>query len=152
MRKVLTIALSLLILTGPAWGEPLKLGAIEIDAPFSRATLPKAPTGGAYFTVINTGTTDDRLVSATSPVAGEVQMHEMKIENSVASMRELPDGIVIPAGATVVLTPSGTHLMLTHLTHPLVQGGSLPLTLNFEQAGSITLDVPIGSIAQREAP
>ena len=152
MRKVLTVALSLFIGMGPAWGEPLKLGAIEIDAPFSRATLPKAPTGGAYFTVINTGTTDDRLVSATSTVAGEVQMHDMKIENSVASMRELPDGIVMPAGATVVLTPNGTQLMLTHLTHPLVQGDTLPLTLTFENAGSITLEVPIGSIAARMAP
>lgn len=152
MRTLLTIAMALLIGLESAQAEPLKIGAIEIDAPFSRATLPMAPTGGAYFSIINTGTTDDRLVSATSPVSGEVQMHEMKIENSVASMREVPDGIVIPAGATVALTPSGTHLMLTHLTQPLVQGETLPLTLTFEHAGNITVEVPIGSIAARVAP
>lgn len=152
MRTLLTIAIALSIGLGTAQAETLKIGAIEIDAPFSRATLPKAPTGGAYFTIINTGPNDDRLLSASSPVSDKVQMHEMKIENSVASMRELPDGIAVAAGATVVLAPSGTHLMLTHLTQPLIQGGTFPLTLSFEHAGSITLEVPIGSIAARQAP
>ena len=138
---------------GPALAEQVaRACSIEIVAPFARATLPNSPTGGVYFTLRNTGTEDDRLLTAASPIAGAVQLHEMSVENDVASMRELPDGIALPAGGTVTLTPSGTHIMLTHLTQPLVKGETFSLTLTFEHAGPVTLTVPIGSIAAKAAP
>ncbi|WP_417309077.1 copper chaperone PCu(A)C [Devosia sp.] len=129
-----------------------EIGPIEIVAPFARASLPNAPTGGAYFTLVNNGAEDDRLVSVTSPGAESVDMHEMKIEDNVAIMRKLTDGIVLPAGESTVLEPSGTHLMLNHLVRPLVEGEQLKLTLVFEQAGELTLDLPIASFAARSAP
>lgn len=130
----------------------LRIGGIEVVAPFSRATLPNAPTGGAYFSLVNTGSEDDRLLSATTPVSSDVQLHEMKIENNVARMRDLPDGIPLPAGETVTLEPSGTHIMLTKLTGPLIEGETVPITLTFEHAGDITLNLPIAHFAARRAP
>lgn len=153
MKHMLAATMALMALTFPALAqERFMAGPIEIVAPFSRATLPNAPTGGAYFSLINTGSADDRLVSATSPVSGDVQLHEMKVENNVARMRDLPDGIPLPAGQTVVLEPSGTHIMLTRLAGPLIEGETVPVTLTFEHAGDITLALPIAHFAARVAP
>lgn len=157
LLRIFTALVALLIpftlACGPSLAEQVvAAGPIEIIAPFARATLPNSPTGGVYFTLRNTGSTDDRLLSASSPIAGEIQMHAMSIENNVASMRELTDGIAVPAGGTLTLLPSGTHLMLTHLTEPLVKGATLSVTVVFEHAGSVTLSVPIGSIAAKSAP
>lgn len=153
-RFLLRVLVSALILAaGPALaGSVISVGAIEVIDPFARATLPNSPTGGVYFTLSNTGTTDDRLVSASSPLADEVQMHEVSVVDTVAKMRQLTDGITIPAGGSVVLEPSGLHLMLTHLAHPLRQGETVSITLVFETAGAVTIDAPIGSIAARAAP
>ena len=66
-------------------------------------------------------------------------------------MREVPDGVLLPAGETVTFEPSGLHLMLVGLNHPLVEGEAFPLTLEFEHAGTIEIEVPIAGIAAREA-
>lgn len=141
------------ITTIPALAQTVvAVGDLQIQGAFSRATLPRAPTGGAYFTIVNNGQVDDRLLSGTTPAAGKVELHEMKFENDIARMRELTEGLPIPAGQSVMLEPSGTHIMLTRLNHPLMEGETLPLTLTFERAGQVTVDLPIGSIAARTAP
>ncbi|ODT51028.1 copper chaperone PCu(A)C [Devosia sp. 63-57] len=143
--------LALMMCTAPtAFAQ--QSGSIQIVTPFSRATLPNAGTGGAYFSIANLGTQDDILLSAETPVAEEVQLHSMAMDGDVMRMRQMPDGIPVPAGSTVVLEPSGLHLMLVRLKQPLKEGDTLPLTLNFEKAGTIDLEVPIGSIAARKAP
>jgi copper(I)-binding protein len=119
------------------------VGNLEISGGFARATLPNAPVGGVFFTITNTGTSDDRLVSVTSPAADTGQMHEMSMQGEVMKMRELPDGIAIPAGASVTLEPSGLHVMFMGLKAPFVEGQSVKVTLTFETAGSVDLDVPV---------
>lgn len=118
-------------------------GDLTISAAYSRATLPNAPVGAAYLTVTNTGSSDDRLISASSPVAGVTQLHEMTMANDVMQMNELPDGIALPAGSTVTLAPGGLHVMLMNLNGPLVEGATLALTLVFEKAGTVEIEVPI---------
>ncbi len=121
------------------------LGDLTITGGFSRATLPNAPVGGGFVTITNKGAIDDRLVAVTSPVAGEVQLHEMAMEGDVMKMRELPDGIPVPAGETVSLQPGGLHMMFMQLTGPLVEGTSFPVTLTFEKAGSVTVELSVAS-------
>lgn len=128
---------------------PLTIGDLELSGGFTRATLPNAPVGGGYLTIVNKGTTPDRLIAATSPAAGEVQMHEMKMQGDLMKMAELPDGIEIPAGATVTLAPGGLHLMLLQLTGPLVEGAKVPVTLTFEHAGSIEIELTVAGMAAR---
>lgn len=118
-------------------------GDLTISAAYSRATLPNAPVGAAYLTITNTGSSDDRLVSVSSPIAGVTQLHEMKMVNDVMQMNELPDGIAIGAGATVNLAPGGFHVMLMRLTGPLIEGQTIALTLVFEKAGTVEIEVPI---------
>lgn len=153
MKPLLIAVVTLALGIPPAMSaETFRQGMIEVVAPFARATLPKSPTGGAYLTIINQGQESDRLISVSTPVAAAVQMHQSKVENGIASMRQLTDGIEVPAGGTVVLEPSGTHLMLTRLAQPLVEGETLSLTLNFERAGAVTIILPVGGIAARKAP
>lgn len=133
-------------------GQVIALGDLKLVGPFSRATPPRAPTGGAYFTIVDTGTEGDRLLSASTPLADEVQMHEMSVQNDIMRMRQVTAGLRVPEGGELALTPSGTHIMLVGLKQPLLQGETLPLTLVFERSGTITLDIPIASVAARQAP
>jgi hypothetical protein len=119
------------------------LGALKLGQPWARATAPSAPAGGGFLTVTNTGSTPDRLVSARSPAAGMVQIHEMKMEGNVMRMRELEHGLEIPAGGTVTLAPGGLHLMMMNLKEPLRQGTRVPVTLVFEKAGSIDVELDV---------
>jgi copper(I)-binding protein len=125
---------------------PVTVGDIEITDAFARATLPNAPVAGGYLTITNKGTDGDRLVSATSPAAGKVELHEMSMQNDVMKMAPLPDGVAIAAGETVSLSPGGIHIMFMQLNKPFVEGESVPLTLKFEKAGDVTLDLSISGI------
>ncbi|MBX5192052.1 DUF1775 domain-containing protein [Rhizobium sp. NZLR3b] len=120
-------------------GETVKAGDLEVSGGFAKAMLPGQPVGGGFFTVKNNGQTDDRLLSVTSPAAGEVQIHEMVTKDNVMRMRHLKDGIAIAAGQTVKLEPGNLHLMFQNVKTPFKQGDSVPVTLTFEKAGKIDL-------------
>jgi periplasmic copper chaperone A len=134
----------------PAAAHDYKLGALEIDHPWARATPPTAPTGGGYLSIKNTGTAPDRLMSVSSPAAQTVQVHEMKMDGNVMRMRELEGGLEIKPGETVTLAPGGMHLMMMGLKGPLKQGEKVPLTLMFEKAGKI--DVELAVVAMGATP
>lgn len=124
-------------------GGAATLGDLEISGAFTKAMLPGQPVGGGFFTVKNNGKTDDKLVVVSSPTAGEVQMHEMAMQNHVMKMRELKDGIAIPAGGMVKLAPGGLHLMFQKMKAPFKQGESVPVTLTFEKAGKIDVTLKV---------
>ena len=142
-RTLAAVALAVLWSTAAAGAHGYKLGTLEIGHPWARATPPTAPAGGGYLTVTNKGTTADRLVAVRSPAAGSVQVHEMKMEGNVMRMREVEGGLAIPPGATVALAPGGLHLMMMGLKEPLKQGERVPVTLVFEKAGSIDVELAV---------
>lgn len=123
------------------------IGTIEIAGAFTRATLPNAPVAGGYLTLTNFGADDDILTGASADFARDTQLHEMALENDIMRMRELTDGIAIPAGQTVVLEPGGLHLMFMGLIAPLVEGEVVEVTLEFDHAGMVTIAMPVGTIA-----
>lgn len=128
-------------------GAEIALGDIAISGAFTRATLPNAPVAGGFLTLTNHGAEDDVLVSASADIARETQIHEMAMEGDVMKMRRLADGLLIPAGESVTLAPGGYHLMFMGLTTPLVEGTSVPVTLTFEKAGTITVELAVGGTA-----
>ena len=138
--------------TTAAIAAEVTIGDIVISGAFTRATLPNAPVGGGFLTLVNKGGTGDRLIAASSPVAGVMQLHEMKMEGDVMKMAELPNGIEIPAGETVTLAPGGLHLMFMELKEPLVEGTQVPVTLTFEKAGTVEVLLDVGGIGAKEAP
>ncbi|EGJ11903.1 MULTISPECIES: copper chaperone PCu(A)C [Rubrivivax] len=88
-----------------------------------------------------------RLVGASSPVAGVVEVHEMAMDGNVMKMRALANGLALPAGQTVELKPGGYHVMLMDLKQALDVGSTVPVTLIFEGADqkreSVELQVPV---------
>jgi periplasmic copper chaperone A len=129
-----------------------KVGDLEISGAFTRATLPNAPVGGGFLTIKNMGASDDRLVSAVSTIAKDTQIHEMAMEGDVMKMRQLEDGLVIPAGETVTLEPGGYHIMFMGLSGAIAEGDKISVTLTFEKAGEVTVDlVAAGSAADAPA-
>jgi copper(I)-binding protein len=138
--------LALLLAAASASARDYTLGSLQIGQPWTRATPPSAAAGGGFLTVTNKGAAPDRLLSAKSAAAGAVQIHEMKMEGNVMRMRELEGGLAIAPGATVTLAPGGFHLMLMGLKEPLKQGATVPLTLVFEKAGSIDVEMEIQAL------
>lgn len=123
---------------------PVLADGIEVHDAYSVVSRPGAPSGGAYMVIHNDGTTDDRLLSASAPVAQMVQIHENIIDDDgVAHMRELADGIALPAGEEILLSRGGDHVMFMGITEPFEDGMIIPLTLHFEVAGDLLVEVPV---------
>jgi copper(I)-binding protein len=129
-----------------ALAHEFKIGDLEIDHPWSRATPPGAQVAGGYFTVVNHGSAADRLVSVTSDISAKAEVHEMGVKDGVMTMRPVEGGVEIPAGGKVELKPGGYHLMLMGLKQPAKQGESFPATLTFEKAGSVTVKFQVEAI------
>jgi copper(I)-binding protein len=110
-----------------------------------RGTVPQQMATGAFAQI--TSAQGGRLVSAASPVAGVVEVHEMSMDGNVMKMRALPGGLALPAGKTVELKPGGYHVMLMDLKRPLKAGDTVPLTLVIEAADgkreTLQLQVPV---------
>ena len=131
--------------TTVAFAADFQFKSLDIKQPFARATPPGAKAAGVYMTIENKGKEADRLVSASSPTAGVVQIHEMKMDGGMMQMREI-NGLDIKPGATVELKPGGYHVMLMDLKQPLKEGETVPLTLKFEKAGAVDVKASIGAM------
>lgn len=150
MQKFFRIAAVALSMALPVTAAPFaahahgfKLGEIAIGHPYSRAMLPGAKVGGGYLKITNDGAAD-RLVGVTSGRARSVQLHEMKTDDGIMTMRELKDGIEVPAGTTVELKPGGYHVMFMDVTEPFKEGEMVKATLTFEKAGTVEVEFQVG--------
>ncbi|WP_196259068.1 copper chaperone PCu(A)C [Pelagibacterium limicola] len=130
----------------------IRVGDLELSGAFTRATLPNQPVGAGYLTITNGGETEDRLIGGSAAFAGDVQIHEMAVVNDVMNMRELPDGLAIPAGESVVLTPGGLHIMFLQLQQALVEGEPVAVTLEFANAGTVEVEFVVAPAGAREMP
>jgi copper(I)-binding protein len=126
-------------------------GALQITQPWSRATPKGAEVAGAYFKITNTGTTPDRLVGGSSPVAGRFEIHEMSMDNGVMKMRPVQGGVEIKPGESVELKPGAYHVMMLGLKQPLNKGDHVKATLNFEKAGSVDIEYNVVGVGETPA-
>jgi hypothetical protein len=115
---------------------------IAVTNAWARATPKGAVTGAAYVTVANQGTSDDRLLGVSTPVAKVAQLHTTINDHGILKMRPLASVDMKP-GASVSLKPGGMHVMLMGLKQPLTEGEKFPLTLNFATAGKIETMVTV---------
>jgi len=149
--RTIALAVTLAALcAAPALAQDITAGTLRIAKPWSRATPGGAKVGGGYLTITNTGTTPDRLVSATTTVADHVEIHEMATKDGVMTMRPLASGLAIEPGKTVALAPGSYHLMLMNLKAPLKQGDKVPVTLTFEKAGKVDVTLDVQGLGARE--
>ena len=121
-------------------------GDLHLGHPWTRATPPGAPTAAGFLTIENPGDAADRLLGGSTEVADRVEIHEMSMANGVMTMRRLDEGLSIPPGGAVALEPGGYHLMLIGLGAPLAPGDTVPLTLTFERAGEVAVELTVEAI------
>ena len=113
--------------------------------------LPGAKSGAAFMILENHSDQDDRLIGAFSRIAEKVSPHTgIRGEGGMVSMREVPEGFAVPAGLDHALSRGGDHLMFMDLTEVPPEGGMVPVTLVFEKAGEITIDIPVDN-ARKDA-
>jgi copper(I)-binding protein len=141
--KSLLLAAILALFASAASAHEYKLGSLEIKHPWARATPKGAPVAGGYMTIINHGTTPDRLVAVSSPAAGKLEIHEMSMDNGVMKMRPLKDGIEIKAGQTVQLKPDSYHVMFFGPNQPFEKGERVKGALEFEKAGKVDVEFAV---------
>jgi len=138
MFRSLLAALAIIgVFSTQALAHEVTVGQLTLTDLWTRATPPNAPTGAAYLTITNTGDVADRLIGVATPAAAKGEIHEMKVDGGVMTMRPVEGGLEIPAHGSVTLAPGGFHLMFMGLKSPFVEGGKLPVTLTFATAGSV---------------
>jgi copper(I)-binding protein len=123
MKKLLIV--SLLTITATAWAQT----TVKVEDAWVRGTVATQKASGAFMRL--TPSANARLVSAQSPVAGVVEIHEMAMENDIMKMRQIP-GLDLAAGRTMELKPGGYHVMLMDLKQQLKGGENVSITLVFE--------------------
>ena len=146
MRRTLTAAALATLVATTAFSQEYKVGPLVIDRPWTRATPKSATVAGGYLKITNTGSTPDRLTGGSAEVARKLEVHEMSMDGGVMKMRELKNGLEIPAGATVELKPSSIHIMMTNLTRPLSKGEKVKGSLTFEKAGKVDVEFTVEAL------
>jgi hypothetical protein len=133
-------------LATPLQAADYDVGSIHIAQPWARATPKGASAGAGYLTITNKGTAADRLSCVSDDASAQCQIHSMTMEDGVMKMRPVEGGLEVKPGETVTLKPGGFHMMFVGLTHPLEQGKSVGVTLKFDTAGTVKVDLPIAAI------
>jgi copper(I)-binding protein len=130
-------------LAGPqAEAHGYSAGELQVRHPWTRATPAGANVAAGYLEIRNSGREPDRVVGASTPVAERVEFHVQVLEGDVLKMREVKD-FGVPARQRLTLRPGGSHLMFIGLKQPLVKGGRVPLTLRFERAGALQIELEV---------
>ena len=131
-------------LAGIAQAQSAKVGSVQIENAYTRSTVPGQMAAGGFMKIENKGAVD-QLISASSPVAGEVQLHEMAMEGNVMKMRQVKE-VVVPASGAVELKPGGMHLMFINIKAPLTAGETVPVKLKFAKAGEVEVKMPVNAM------
>lgn len=145
MKRITTRLVLTALVVAAATSSCGEATGIEISDAWARPS-PSVATAGAFFvTINNNGAEDDALIGARSPACGTVELHESYMNDEGAMAMRPVDGsqIAVPVGGSAVLEPGGLHVMCIEKLEDFTEGAELELTLQFEKAGEITLDVEI---------
>jgi len=139
--KTILAAATACALAIPAFADGM---GIMIKDPYSRSAGPNAKTGAAFFGIMNHSGQDDRLIAATSDIAKRVELHtHIETADGVMQMRKVEGGFPVEAGGMHMLQRGGDHVMFMGLNNPMLQGETVTVTLTFEKAGDITVEIPV---------
>lgn len=140
MRSLLLAICLLFAANAPLNAHIYQKGAVTVVHPWARATNGSAPNGAAYLTLTIKGGANDRLIEVQSPVAEKTEMYTRVIEQGSMSMHSVHQVRISPE-RPVAFEPGGLHFLLSGLKAPLKKGDRFPLTLTFERAGPLEVQV-----------
>jgi hypothetical protein len=143
-RIVSSFATALLValFSAGALAGDAKVGDITVEGPWARASAGRAMAGAAFMTLNNAGATNDRLIGVSAGVSDKAELHTHIREGDIMRMRPV-EAIDVRAGGVATLQPGGNHVMFMGLHEPLKEGETFPLTLTFEKAGEVTVEVMV---------
>jgi periplasmic copper chaperone A len=144
---LLAVAASAMAMAGSALAQT---AVIEVKNAWVRAAVPGQSATGAFMTI--THKDGARLVRGTSPIAGVTEIHQMKMEGDVMKMRDMAQGMNLPAGRAVELAPGGNHLMLMDLKGALAKDTLVPVTLWFKDANGVESKLELNLPVALSAP
>jgi len=139
------IGILALMVSSSVWAHEYRLGALHIDHPYARETIGQMRMSAGYLVITNEGESADKLIAVKSDEARVIELHTHTMKDGVARMHRV-DAIEVPAGGVATLAPGGNHLMIFDVARALKEGETLPVTLVFEQAGEIQVDLNIEKI------
>lgn len=144
MRSRLVLLTLLVLSPATAWAQRHDHhGPITVESAWARPTAGGQANGAAYAIIKNAGDAPDRLVAARAGNARAAELHQHTITaEGVAQMRPV-DALEVPAAGEARLAPGGLHIMLIDLTASLAENEIFPLTLVFERAGEIPVEVRV---------
>ena len=131
--------LLLLLVVSPLHAE------IQVDDAYIRGLPPGQTVTAAFFHLSNQSDKSCELIGASSPVAGQAEIHAHSHHNGMMKMRRV-DAVDLPAGETFVFKPGGYHLMLLGVQQPLVDGDNYPVTLFFRGCPEQTINAEVRSV------
>ena len=151
LSRVLAIAALAIATTFAAPAQQFRVGDIIVTQPWARATSARMPNGAAFMTLTTQGSRTDRLVAISTSAAVQAQVHITSMDGGVMKMQPV-EIIEVAPDAPTTLEPGGLHVMLMGLNGALVQGTAFPMTLTFERAGDLEVQVKVqGPGAMRPA-
>jgi len=140
MRKLIATVVAVWAVAWPALAQE----SVRVFDAWARASVLASRPGAAYVTIESVS--DDTLMGASTPVAKQVMIHAVEKDGDVSRMKHI-ETLELPAGERVTLAPGGMHLMLMGLQDKLSEGTTFPMTLSFETAGKVTVEVSVLGIA-----
>ena len=140
-RWVMAVAVLLVVCNPEAQAQLKAQGQALVQDAWARPTVQGQTVGGGYFR-IDGGPAADRLLAVSADIAQSVELHTMRMDGDVMRMRQL-DSVDVPAKQSVEFKPGGMHVMLIGLKTPLKVGNNFPMTLRFEKAGSVSVNVRV---------
>ena len=133
-------------------GASGRVGGLRIEGAWTRQSPPGARTGAAYLAIANEGSAPDTLVGGAAAFADRLEVHAMSMDGGVMRMTALEEGLTIAPGETVVLKPGGLHIMFIGVERTPQAGTTVPVSLRFEKAGEIVLDLPVAPVGSAGPP
>jgi len=123
---------------------PAVADGIRVEDPFARVSARMSASGAAFMIIHNETGAADRLVDVRSDIAEKTELHTHNEDaNGVMRMIHVEEGFELPEGGAIAMVRGGHHVMFLGLRQPLENGMTFPLTLVFEKAGEMTIDVPV---------
>jgi|TARA_R110002020_G_scaffold451034_1_gene664849 periplasmic copper chaperone A len=140
MKILIAIVVALWAGASPTLAEE----SVRLSDAWARASVLASRPVASYLTIESA--VEDRLLGVTTPVAGHVMIHVVEKDGDVSRMKHI-ETLELPTGERITLAPGGMHLMLMGLQDKLSEGTTFPMTLSFENAGEITVEVSVLGIA-----
>jgi periplasmic copper chaperone A len=140
------LAVVLLLVSTACGGSAGEAGTPDVEVRDATIALPAGRNTAIYFVIENRGDADDRLVGVTTDAGESIELHETRAgDDGLMRMHPL-DEVDIPAGEVVVFEPGGRHVMVLD-ARDLVEGEAIPVALEFDRSGSVTVDATVRAYA-----